>query len=144
MSFSRCRQGRQYFTEFPRRVSNSEKYEICGQLRASQVVLLLSHFSRVRLLATPWSAAYQPPPSKGFSRQEYWSGVPLPSLQVVLLVKNSPANVGDIRDKEFDPWVRKFPWRRTWPPSPVFFPGESHGQRSLVGYIVHGVTKSRT
>ena len=35
--------------------------------------------SRVRLLATPWTAAYQPPPSMGFSRQECWSGVPLPS-----------------------------------------------------------------
>ena len=36
--------------------------------------------SHVRLLATPWTAAYQAPPSMGFSRQEYWSGVPLPSL----------------------------------------------------------------
>ena len=36
--------------------------------------------SRVRLLATPWTAAYQAPPSMGFSRQEYWCGVPLPSL----------------------------------------------------------------
>ena len=35
--------------------------------------------SRVRLLATPWTAAYQAPPSLGFSRQEYWSGAPLPS-----------------------------------------------------------------
>ena len=35
--------------------------------------------SRVRLLATLWTAAYQAPPSMGFSRQEYWSGVPLPS-----------------------------------------------------------------
>ena len=34
--------------------------------------------SRVRLLATPWTAAFQAPPSMGFSRQEYWSGVPLP------------------------------------------------------------------
>ena len=33
--------------------------------------------SRVRLLATPWTAAYQAPPSMGFSRQEYWSGVPV-------------------------------------------------------------------
>ena len=39
-------------------------------------VKLLSH---VRLLATPWTAAYQGPPSMGFSRQEYWSGLPLPS-----------------------------------------------------------------
>ena len=35
--------------------------------------------SRIRLLATPWTAAHQAPPSMGFSRQEYWSGVPLPS-----------------------------------------------------------------
>ena len=35
--------------------------------------------SRVWLLATPWTAAYQAPPSMGFSRQKYWSGVPLPS-----------------------------------------------------------------
>ena len=35
--------------------------------------------SRVRLFATPWTAAYHAPPSMGFSRQEYWSGVPLPS-----------------------------------------------------------------
>ena len=37
--------------------------------------------SRVRLLATPWTAAYQAPPSMGFSSQEYWSGAPLPSPQ---------------------------------------------------------------
>ena len=35
--------------------------------------------SRVRLLATPWTVAHQAPPSMGFSRQEYWSGVPLPA-----------------------------------------------------------------
>ena len=40
--------------------------------------------SRVRLLATPWTAAYQAPPSMGFSRQEYWSGVPLPSPKVMV------------------------------------------------------------
>ena len=39
--------------------------------------------SRVWLLETPWSAAHQAPPSIGFSRQEYWSGVPLPSLNFV-------------------------------------------------------------
>ena len=39
----------------------------------------VTSLSRVRLLATPWTAAYQAPPSMGFSRQEYWSGVPLPS-----------------------------------------------------------------
>ena len=38
-------------------------------------------WSCVRLFTTPWTAAYQAPPSMGFSRQEYWSGVPLPSLK---------------------------------------------------------------
>ena len=38
----------------------------------------------------------------------------------------------------FDPWVGKIRWRRKWQPTPVFSPGEFNGQRSLVGYIVHG------
>ena len=38
----------------------------------------------------------------------------------------------------FDPWVRKFPWRRKWQPTPVFLPGKSHGWRSLVGYSPWG------
>ena len=40
-------------------------------------------------LSDPWTAAYQAPPFMGFSRQEYWSGVPLPSL-------NDPADVGNL------------------------------------------------
>ena len=46
----------------------------------------MKSLSRVRLLATPWTAAYQAPPSTGFSRQEYWSGVPSPSPRVPLAV----------------------------------------------------------
>jgi len=47
------------------------------------------------------------------------------------VVKNTTVNAGDC---EFDPWVRKIPWSRKWQPTPVFLPGESHGQRSLEGY----------
>ena len=43
------------------------------------LLLLLSRFSRVRLCATPWTAAYQASQSMGFSRQEHWSGLPFPS-----------------------------------------------------------------
>ena len=42
--------------------------------------------SHIRLLVTPWTAAYQAPLSMGFSRQEYWSGVPLPSPHVKLII----------------------------------------------------------
>ena len=55
---------------------------MCVSLQAHysvRMLLLLSRFSHVRLCATPWTAAYQAPLSMGFSRQEYWSGVPLPS-----------------------------------------------------------------
>ena len=45
----------------------------------SLLLLLLSHFSCVRLCATPETAAHQAPPSLGFSRQEHWSGLPFPS-----------------------------------------------------------------
>ena len=42
----------------------------------------------------------------------------------------------------FAPWVGKISWRREWQPTPVFFPGEFHGQRSLVGYSPWGHKES--
>ena len=45
---------------------------------------------------------------------------------------------------EFDPWVRKIPWRRKWQPTLVFLPGKSHGQRSLVAYSPWGLRESDT
>ena len=56
---------------------------------------------------------------------------------MALVVKNLPAKAGDNRC-EFDPWVRKIPWRRAWQPTPVFLPGESHGQSSLLRYSPQG------
>ena len=44
---------------------------------------------------------------------------------------------------EFDPWVGKIPWSRTWQPTPILLPGESHAQRNLGG-TVHRVAKRRT
>ena len=48
--------------------------------------------------------------------------------------KESVCNARDTEDLDFDPWVRKIPWRRKWQPTPVFLPGKFHGQRSLAGY----------
>ena len=47
------------------------------------LLLLLGRFSCVQVCATPWTAAYQALPSMGFSRQEYWNGVPLPSPEEI-------------------------------------------------------------
>ena len=44
----------------------------------------------------------------------------------------------------FDPWVRKISWRRAWQPTPIFLPGESHGQRSLGDYSPWGGKESDT
>ena len=48
------------------------------------------------------------------------------------------------RRPSFDPWVRKILWRREWLPTPVFFPGNPPGQRSLVGYSPWGHKESDT
>ena len=51
--------------------------------------------SRGRVLETPWTAAYQAPPFMGFSRQEYWSGLPLPSPNYQQLYTNKMDNLED-------------------------------------------------
>ena len=125
----------------------------------------MKSLSRVRLLATPRTAAYQAPPPMGFSRQEYWSGVPLPSpvpcfslpsavivitiypipalSQVQLVVKNPPANAEGSRGAG-------------WIPGSGRSPGEGDGnplQYSCLGNpvdrgarqaTVRGVAKNRT
>ena len=67
--------------------------------------------SHVQLFATPWIAAYQPPPTMGFSRQEYWSGVPLPSLgeqtgnklKLHPLILPSTGHTGDLGNTQLQP-----------------------------------------
>ena len=116
-----------------------------GLLHCRQILYQLSYEGsfKVKVSRTimsystiPWTAAYQAPPSMGFARQEYWSGVPssyplqysLASL-VIQLVKNPPA----LRNTWVRSWVGKIPWRREWLPTPVLWPGEFHGLYSPWG-----------
>ena len=65
---------------------------------------------RVCLLVTPWTVAYQAPPSMGFSRQEYWSGLPVPSLMMYSAYKLNKQ--GD----NIQPWRTPFPiWNQPVP-----------------------------
>ena len=64
-------------------------------------VKLLSH---VRLLATPWTIAYQAPPSMGFSRQEYWNGLPLPSPLNNYIMTQINIGLWEIYTKRKDIW----------------------------------------
>ena len=59
--------------------SNMETFLAISFSNAWNWKVKVKSLSRIRLLATPWTAAYQAPPSMGFSRQKYWSGVPFPS-----------------------------------------------------------------
>jgi len=59
------------------------------------------------------------------------------------MVKNLPAMREDLGSiPGFDPWVGQIPWRRAWQPTPVFLPGEFHGQRRLAGYRSGGRRES--
>ena len=68
--------------------------------------------SRVRLLATPWTAAYQAPPSMGFSRQKYWSGVPLPSPKTCTR-RSKMTQFITIRDKKLH-WCPSEEMHKLW------------------------------
>ena len=116
--------------------------------------------------ATPWTVVRQAPLSMKFSRQEHWSVLPLtsqadlpdpgveprlsPTLQADPLLSEPPGGTGakestcQCRRWRFNPWVRKIHWKRKWPSTPVFLPGESHGQRSLVGCSIMGHKESNT
>ena len=94
------------------------------------MLLLLSHFSQVRLFATPWTAAHQAPLSMGFSRQEYWSGChallqgisPTRGLNVCLM---SPALAG-----------RFFTPNATWEAhSPFLSPSSLHSGQAFMAFF---------
>ena len=103
-------------------------------------------------LATPRTVACQAPLSVGFSRQEYWSGLPFPSPGERLPVPvfwpgefhglyspwGGKESACQCRTHRFNPWVGKIPWRRKWQPTPIFLSEKSYGQRSLAGYSPWG------
>ena len=60
------------------------------------------------------------------------------------VAKNSACQCRRCERLRFDPWVGKIPWRREWQTAPIFLPGESHGQGSLVGYSPGGRKESDT
>ena len=65
-------------------------------------------------------------------------------LFLAFLIYVSDGKKSTCNAREFDPWVGKIPWRKAWQPTPVYLLGESHGQRSLVGYSPEGSKESVT
>ena len=61
------------------------------------------------------------------------------------LVTQTVKNLSAMQEtQKFSHWVRKILWRRKWLPTPIFLPGEFHGQRNLVGYSPWGCKESNT
>ena len=105
--------------------------------------------SRVQLFATSWTVAHQAPLSMGFSRQEYWSGLPFPfpgnlpnpgkieprspKLQAGTLTSEPPGKPILPSNQLQLASGQNHTWRRQWHPTPVLLPGKSHEWRSLVG-----------
>ena len=116
---------------------NSDKNQIRDCLLLL-LLLLLSHFSRVRLCVTLWTAAHHP--STGFSRQEYCSGLPFLSPATLLnsLISSSKFLILSLGFSKYR--IR----RRQWHPTPVLLPGESQGQGSPVSCHLWGHTESDT
>ena len=85
-----------------------------------------------------WKATYSPCDCKESDTAEQLT-LSLWASLVAQRVKSLACNAGDLGSI---PWVRKSPWRREWQPTPVFLPGESHGQSSLVGYSPSGQKES--
>ena len=127
------------------------------ELLGSLVVCCLSHlasgpWAHVSVKGSMSSAAWKEAVSHatveqtGAVRPHLTSGVSLVSI-CCLLGSSFPGGASGkepinrcrrCRRLKFDPWVGKIPWRRAWQPTPVFLPGEPHGQRSLVGYSLWG------
>ena len=101
--------------------------------------LLPNHKSRKHISISSQSSWAHPAPR--FSRQVplYWPTRASHAVQC----KESICRCRNQERRGFDPWVGKIPFSRKWQPTPVFLPGKSHGQRSLVGYSPRGLSRAR-
>ena len=82
--------------------------------------------SRVWLLVTPWTAPYQAPPSMGFSRQEYWSGMPLPSPSIYLRRSHYPLGYHVSKNPRFKEGGGHWTVGGTVATIPLFLPASLH------------------
>ena len=118
------------------------------RLMGKQAMSVQSHFTELLLSAHIFPFHFPPKLSsiflqRGKKRKESPFFIPPRNKNLFYISLGSP---GDTSGKEstcqcrrhggcgFNPWVRKIPWRRAWPPTPVFLPGEFHGQKSLESY----------
>ena len=102
-----------------------------------------NHGKENRWEAGNWNLYHKQKKLFVWKKGNYWVLLRSWASQVAQVVKNPAANAEDTgRRCRLYPWFRKIPWRKKWQTTPVFLPGKSHGQRSLVGYSPWGCKRS--
>ena len=89
----------------------------------------------------PWRRKWQPTPVLLPGESHGWRNL---LTHAMGLPSGSDSKESACRRPRFNPWIRRSPWRREWLPTPVFFLGAFHGQRSLGGYSPWGCKESDT
>ena len=107
-------------------MSLSKLWELVMDRKASSLVCCSPWVLKSRTQLSNWN---EPETTRGSNGSSMFKSSYSSSSLVAQTVKNLPANWGRSR---FKPWVRKIPLEKNWQPTPVFLPGESHGQRNLV------------
>ena len=101
----------------------------------------MQEFLNLFRLVAPFLFTFRlPDPPSIPASQALWGFVLLWCLFTSLVVGGKESPCSGYRRWEFHPWVRKIPWGRAWQPTPVFLPGESHGQRAWRA-TVHGLKR---
>ena len=130
------------------------RWMVRGKIEKEKEVKSLSH---VRLFASPWTVAYQAPPSMGFSRQEYWSelpfpspgGIPNPEIQFASpalqadAVPSEPPGKPKVRKRKIDKGSSKNSPCKTWVLTQSRPTRCDHIYCSPTGFSVHGIFQAR-
>ena len=113
-------------------VSHSSCPTLCNHMDCNPPGSFVHGILQARILG------WEPFPSPGYlPNPGIEPGFP-PLLLETSLVAHTVKHLPTMRRPGFNPWVGRISWRRKWQPTPLFLPGESHGQRSLVGYSPWG------
>ena len=116
-----------------------------GHLLIAKMVMIWSTQSHVLIGPSSWNLlGGHACPSLPWLHTVFGDHSPPDGASQMVLVYHPICQCGRHKRWEFDPWIWKIPWKRAWQPTPIFLPGESHGQRSLAGYSPWGYKESDT
>ena len=118
--------------------------QVVSALYKPSLLHYISYVLQMKILTLPdslWAKIFM---GIGIRKTIWMKSIKVQIDPTKLFIQTSPKESAYNAGARFDPWVRKISWRRKWQSTPVFLPGEFHGQRSLVGYSPWGHKESDT